>query len=111
MAGAKNLAWVYLLVAGLMEIAWPLGIKESAGFTRPLPVVGAVAAMAASMALFALAARSVPLGTAYAVWTGMGAAGAAILGMWLWQEPAGAARIACIVAIVAGVVGLKVFSA
>jgi quaternary ammonium compound-resistance protein SugE len=106
----RNLAWVYLVLAGLLEIAWPLGVKWSDGFTRPLPVLGAVLSIAASFALFGLASRSVPVGTAYAVWTGMGAAGAAILGMVLWQEPAGAARIACLVAIVAGVVGLKLFA-
>lgn len=104
------MAWVYLVLAGLMEVAWPLGLKASNGFSRPLPVAGAIVAIAASLALFALASRGVPLGTAYAVWTGMGAAGAALLGMLLWHEPAGAARIACLVAIVAGVVGLKLFS-
>lgn len=105
------MAWVYLVLAGVMEIAWPLGLKSSEGFTRPWPVVGAVAAIASSMALFGVASRGVPLGTAYAVWTGIGAAGAALLGMLLWHEPAGAARIACLVAIVGGVVGLKLFSA
>lgn len=104
------MAWFYLLLAGVLEIAWPLGVKYSAGFTRPAPVVLAVAAIAGSFALFGLASRGVPLGTAYAVWTGMGAAGAAILGMLVWGEPAGAARIACLVAIIAGVVGLKLFS-
>jgi quaternary ammonium compound-resistance protein SugE len=105
------MAWGILLLAGLCEIVWAVALKYAGGFTRLLPSVGILAAMAASAGLLSLALKSLPVGTAYAVWTGIGAAGAALLGMLLWHEPAGAARIACIVAIVGGVVGLKLFSA
>jgi quaternary ammonium compound-resistance protein SugE len=103
-------AWVYLLLAGLMEVAWPLGLKYSDGLTRFWPVFGGIAAMAASLGFFALAARSVPLGAGYAVWTGLGAAGTALIGMALFGEPATFLRIACLGAIVGGAVGLKLLS-
>jgi quaternary ammonium compound-resistance protein SugE len=105
------MAWVYLAMAGLLEIGWAVGLKFVDGFTRPLPSVATVAAMIASMVLLALAARSLPIGTAYAVFTGIGAAGAAIFGMIWLGEPREAARMLCIGLIVAGTVGLKLSSA
>jgi quaternary ammonium compound-resistance protein SugE len=103
-------SWILLLVAAGLEIVWAIGLKYTAGFTRLWPSVGTIAAMAASMYLLALAARHLPIGTAYAVWTGIGAVGTAILGMVWLHEPATAARLVCIGLIVAGVVGLKAFA-
>ena len=100
-------AWALLFVAGLLEIVWALGLKASDGFTRLLPSVVVVVAAAASFWLLALAMRVLPAGTAYAVWTGIGAAGTAALGIVLFGESAAALRLACIVLIVAGVLGLK----
>lgn len=102
-------SWLILLAAAALEIAWAVGLKSTAGFTRLWPSVGVIAAMAASMWLLALAARTLPIGTAYAVWTGIGAAGTAVVGMLVLKEPATVARLVCILLIVAGVVGLKVF--
>lgn len=102
--------WIILLVAALLEIVWAVGLKYTAGFTRLWPSVGTLAAMAASMYLLALAARELPIGTAYAVWTGIGAVGTAVIGMLWLGEPANAARVVCIAMIVGGVAGLKVFS-
>jgi quaternary ammonium compound-resistance protein SugE len=101
--------WTLLLMAAALEIVWAVGLKYVDGFTRLWPSVGVIAAMIASMGLLALAARGLPIGTAYAVWTGIGAAGTAIAGMILFDEIASAARITCLVFIVAGVVGLKFF--
>jgi quaternary ammonium compound-resistance protein SugE len=101
------MAWTYLFIAAALEIVWAVGLKSTAGFTRLWPSVGVGAAMAASMFLLALAARSVPIGTAYAVWTGIGAAGTAILGIVLYHESASAARLVCLALILTGVVGLK----
>ena len=100
-------AWAVLFVAGLLEIVWALGLKASEGFTKWLPSAIVVVAAAASFWLLALAMRVLPAGTAYAVWTGIGAAGTAVLGMVLFGESASALRLACIVLIVAGVLGLK----
>lgn len=100
-------AWAVLFVAGLLEIVWALGLKASDGFSKWLPSVVVVVAAAASFWLLALAMRVLPAGTAYAVWTGIGAAGTAVLGMVLFGESASALRLACIVLIVAGVLGLK----
>ncbi|MCA1620904.1 MAG: quaternary ammonium compound efflux SMR transporter SugE [Acidobacteria bacterium] len=105
------MAWLYLLVAGLMEVAWAVGLKYTEGFTRLWPSVWTGAALVVSMLLLAAAVRTLPLGTAYAVWTGIGAVGTAALGIVLFGEPASAARLACIVLIVAGLVGLKLTSA
>jgi quaternary ammonium compound-resistance protein SugE len=102
--------WIMLLVAALFEVAWAVGLKYTMGFTRLWPSVATVAAMAVSMYLLAVAARVLPIGTAYAVWTGIGAVGTAVLGILLWHEPANAARLGCIALIVIGVAGLKVFS-
>ncbi len=101
------MAWVVLFVAGLFEIAWAVGLKYAAGFTRLWPSVFVVASLALSMGLLGLALRTLPLGTAYAVWTGIGTVGTAVLGVALFREPATAARLACIGLIVAGIVGLK----
>lgn len=102
------MAWIWLLLAAVFEIGWAIGLKYSEGFTRPWPSAWTAASMVASMLLLGLAARSLPIGTAYAVWTGIGAAGTAALGMLWLGEPATAGRVACLGLIVAGVVGLKV---
>ena len=99
-----------LVIAGLFEVGWAVGLKYTNGFTRVWPSVATAAALAASVVLLALAVRTLPLGTAYAVWTGIGTAGTALLGLWLFDEPATAMRLLCIALILAGVVGLK-FSA
>jgi quaternary ammonium compound-resistance protein SugE len=101
------MAWALLFAAGILEIGWAIGLKYTDGFTRLWPSVWTIAAMVASMYLLALAARTLPIGTAYAVWVGIGAVGAMILGMVLLGEPRSAARVVCIGLIVAGVVGLK----
>ena len=100
-------AWALLLVAGALEIVWALALKASEGFTRWLPSLVVVIAAAVRFWLLALAMRVLPAGTAYAVWTGIGAAGTAVLGMAVFGEAASALRLACIVLIVAGVLGLK----
>ena len=102
-----NLSWLYLLIAGLSEIGWAVGLKYTEGFSRPLPTIATVAAMIVSFWFLALALRNIPLGTAYAVWTGIGAVGTVILGMVLFGEPRDLARIGCIALILAGVIGLK----
>lgn len=101
------MAWGILFLAGLLEIGWAVGLKYTDGFTRLWPSVGTGAALVASMALLGVALRTLPLGTAYAVWTGIGTIGTAVLGIALFGEPAGAMRLACIALIVAGIVGLK----
>ena len=100
-------SWSLLVAAGVLEVAWAIGLKFAEGFTRLWPSLGTAAAMIASMYLLALAARDLPIGTAYAVWTGIGAAGTAILGMVFLGEPGTGLRLACIGLIVLGVVGLK----
>jgi quaternary ammonium compound-resistance protein SugE len=102
--------WVYLFVAGLLEIVWAVGLKYTEGFTRLMPSAVTLAAMGASMALLGLALRTLPLGTAYAIWTGIGTVGTAIAGMVLLGEPAGAVRLLCIALIVAGIFGLKLLT-
>ena len=101
------MAWALLVAAGILEIGWAIGLKYTDGFTRLWPSIWTIAVMVASMYLLAVAARTLPIGTAYAVWVGIGAAGAMILGMTLLGEPRTVARIACVGLIVAGVVGLK----
>lgn len=101
-------SWLILLVAAAFEIVWASGLKSTHGFTKLWPSAGVIAAMVASMWLLAVSARDLPIGTAYAVWTGIGAVGTALIGILIFKEPATAARLACIVLIVAGVVGLKV---
>jgi len=104
-------AWVLLFLAGLLEVAWAVGLKYTDGFTRPLPTAATLVAMIASVILLALAVRTLPLGTAYAVWTGIGTAGAVLLGIVLFQEPATLARLFFVGLIVAGIVGLKLVTA
>ena len=104
----RTLAWVALFLAGLMEIGWAVGLKTTDGFTRLWPTVLTVLAMVASVLLLGWSVRTLPLGTAYAVWTGIGAVGTVVLGIAFFGEPASAARLACIGLILAGIVGLKV---
>jgi quaternary ammonium compound-resistance protein SugE len=101
------MAWALLLVAGLLEVGWAIGLKYTEGFTRLWPSVWTLAAMAGSVLLLGVAMKSLPVGTAYAVWVGIGAVGTAILGMVLFGEPATAGRLASLALIVAGIVGLK----
>ncbi|WP_221029378.1 quaternary ammonium compound efflux SMR transporter SugE [Actomonas aquatica] len=102
--------WVLLLIAAGLEVVWAVGLKSTQGFTKLGPSLLVGAAMIGSMWLLALAARHLPIGTAYAVWTGIGAVGTAIIGMAKLGEPATVARIVCILLIVAGIVGLKLFA-
>ncbi len=101
--------WMYLLVAGLFEIAWAVGLKYTEGFTRLLPSIGTMVAMVISFWLLAASLKTIPIGTAYAVWTGIGAVGTAILGMLLFGESTHVVRILCILMIVSGIAGLRVF--
>ena len=101
------MAWFYLFVAGLFEVAWAIGLKYTDGFSRLVPSVLTLVAMALSMALLGLALKTLPVGTAYAVWTGIGAVGTAVLGIYLFDDPATIARISSIALIVAGIAGLK----
>ncbi|MFT4252862.1 MAG: quaternary ammonium compound efflux SMR transporter SugE [Caulobacter sp.] len=104
------MAWIILFIAGLFEIGWAVGLKYTEGFTRPIPTVLTAISLVASMGLLGWAVKSLPLGTAYAVWTGVGAVGTAIVGILLFKEPATAARLVCLALIVSGILGLKVFS-
>lgn len=101
------MAWAILFVAGLLEVGWAIGLKYTEGFSRLMPSVLTLAAMAGSIILLGLALKTLPIGTAYAVWTGIGAVGTAILGIVLFGDPATVARLACIGLIVSGIVGLK----
>lgn len=105
------MAWIYLIIAGLLEIVWAIGLKHTEGFSRLWPSVATVGTMIASFILLSIALKTIPVGTGYAVWTGIGAAGTAVIGMMFLGEPREVLRILCIVLIVAGVVGLKVVSA
>lgn len=105
------MAWIYLLLAGLFEIGFAIGLKSTESFTRLLPSAFTLVAAAASLWLLTQALRSIPVGTAYAIWTGIGAVGVASLGIALFSESASPARLLCIAAIVAGVIGLKLTSA
>jgi quaternary ammonium compound-resistance protein SugE len=104
------MAWVVLFVAGLFEIGWAVGLKYTEGFTRPWPTIGTVISVVLSMGLLGVALRTLPVGTGYAVWTGIGTVGTAVLGIILFREPATAGRLFCIALIVAGIVGLKIVS-
>jgi quaternary ammonium compound-resistance protein SugE len=104
------MAWVTLFFAGLFEIGWAVGLKYTHGFTKLWPSVATVLSMAVSLALLGLSLRTLPLGTAYAVWTGIGAVGTVLLGIVLFGEPATAGRLACAGLIVAGIVGLKLLA-
>jgi quaternary ammonium compound-resistance protein SugE len=101
------MAWLLLLIAGLLEVGWAIGLKYTEGFSRLVPSVLTLLSMAASVGMLGLALKTLPIGTAYAVWTGIGAVGTAILGIALFGDSAGFARLACIGLIVAGIVGLK----
>lgn len=103
-------SWTYLFIAGVLEIVWAIGLKYTEGFTKLLPSSITIVAMAASVWFLALALRTIPVGTGYAVWTGIGAVGTAILGMMLFAESAAPARLVCIGLIVAGIAGLKFLS-
>ncbi len=105
------MAWITLFAAGLFEIGWAIGLKYTDGFTRPLPTAATVGSMVVSLGLLGIALKSLPLGTAYAVWTGVGTVGTAVLGIVLFGEPAHALRLACIGLILAGIVGLTLVSA
>ncbi len=102
------MAWLVLIVAGLFEVGWAVGLKYTDGFTRFWPTIGTVVSMVISLGLLGLALRSLPLGTAYAVWTGVGTVGTALLGMALFHESATVSRLACIGLIVCGIAGLKI---
>ncbi|MDF2799376.1 MAG: sugE [Devosia sp.] len=104
------MAWFYLFIAGLFEVAWAIGLKYSEGFTRIVPTTLTVAAMIASVVLLGLALRDLPVGTGYAIWTGIGTVGTVILGMVLFGDPATAARLGCIGLIIAGIAGLKLLT-
>ena len=104
------MAWVILFIAGLFEIGWAVGLKYTEGFTRIGPTVFTAVSLIASMGLLGVAVRSLPLGTAYAVWTGIGAAGTVILGIILFKEPATVARLVCVGLILSGILGLKLLT-
>jgi len=104
------MAWINLIIAGVFEIGWAIGLKYTQGFTRILPSLATVGAMIVSFALLSRALKTIPVGTAYAVWTGIGATGTAILGMVLFGESRDVLRVFCILMIIAGVVGLKIVS-
>ncbi len=104
------MAWIYLVIAGLFEIAWAIGLKYTEGFTRLWPSAGTVAAMIVSFLFLAESLKSIPVGTGYAVWTGIGAAGTAVMGIILFDESRDLVRILCILTIVAAIAGLKVSS-
>lgn len=99
--------WIHLIIAGLLEVAWAVGLKHTDGWTRPWPSALTAALMIASFFFLSLALRALPIGTAYAIWTGIGAVGTALVGIFVFGEPRTAARLACIVLIVAGIAGLK----
>lgn len=101
------MAWVILFFAGLFEIGWAIGLKQTNGFTRLVPTILTIASMIASLGLLGLALKTLPLGTAYAVWTGIGTVGTVILGIWLYGESSDIIRLGCIALIMAGIVGLK----
>lgn len=104
------MAWIYLLIAGFLEIGWAVGLKYSEGFTRFWPSLGTVAAMIASFFFLSIALKTLPLGTAYAVWTGIGAVGTTVIGLLFFGESRETLRILCILLIVAAIIGLKLTS-
>jgi len=102
--------WLHLIIAGLLEVAWAVGLKQTSGWTRLWPSVITVALMIASFFFLSLALRTLPIGTAYAIWTGIGAIGTALIGLYIFDEPRTAARLVCILLIISGVIGLKLAS-
>lgn len=107
---SRPMHWIILFLAGLLEVAWAVGLKYTEGFSRPVPTALTLAAMAGSVLLLGLALRVLPLGTAYAVWTGIGTVGTVIWGIVMLDEPADVARLACIGMIVLGILGLKLLT-
>lgn len=105
--GICLMSWLLLLLAGLFEVAWAIGLKYTDGFSRPLPILLTLSAMGVSVLLLAMAVKQLPLGTAYAVWTGIGAVGTVLMGIWLFNEPATLARVLCLLLIIGGILGLK----
>ncbi|ACF43055.1 quaternary ammonium compound efflux SMR transporter SugE [Pelodictyon phaeoclathratiforme] len=105
-----SISWIFLIIAGCLECGWAVGIKYTEGFSRPIPSLLTASAMIASFWLLSLAMKTIPVGTAYAVWTGIGATGVAIVGMLFLDEPRDIARILCLLLILSGVIGLKIFS-
>ncbi|NKJ05731.1 quaternary ammonium compound efflux SMR transporter SugE [Rhizobium sp. SG741] len=101
------MAWFLLFLAGLFEIGWAVGLKYTDGFTRPMPTAFTIISMVISVVLLGLAVKTLPMGTAYAVWTGIGTVGTVLLGIWLLGDPATLVRVACIALIVTGIAGLK----
>lgn len=101
------MSWIYLIIAGVLEVGWAIGLKYTHGFTRPLPSILTAVAIIASMLLLSLAARTLPIGTAYAIWVGIGTIGAAVLGMFLFDEPRTFGRIFFLALLVVALVGLK----
>jgi quaternary ammonium compound-resistance protein SugE len=104
------MAWIYLIIAGILETGWAIGLKYTDGFTRPVPSILTAAAIVASMVLLSFAARTLPIGTAYGIWVGIGTVGAVVLGMVLFDEPRTAGRIFFLVLLVVSLVGLKLTS-
>lgn len=104
------MAWIALFVAGLFEIGWAVGLKFTEGFSRPVPTLATAACFVVSLGLLGWSVKSLPLGTAYAVWTGVGAVGTAIVGILVFKEPATAGRLACLALIVSGILGLKLLA-
>lgn len=104
------MSWVYLFIAGLFEVAWAIGLKYTEGFTRLVPTVLTIACILISLGLLGMALKTLPVGTAYAIWTGIGSVGTAALGIYLFGDPATVMRLSCIGLIVAGIVGLKLVS-
>jgi quaternary ammonium compound-resistance protein SugE len=104
------MAWIYLVIAGIAEIGWALGMKYTNGFTKPVPTILTLAVMAVSIFFLGLAVKQLPLGTAYAVWTGIGTVGTVILGIYFFNEPSDLIRLTCIGLIVIGILGLKLVS-
>lgn len=102
------MAWLLLVIAGILEIGWAVGLKYTKGFTELWPTIGTVVAMIASISLLGIAMRTLPVGTAYAAWTGIGAIGTVILGIVLFGESAGVGRLVCVALILAGIIGLKI---
>ncbi len=105
------MAWLYLFAAGLLECVWPIALKESAGFSKFIPSLVTIVVGALSLLLLSFAMRQIPIGTAYAAWTGIGATGVALIGILYYGDAATVARLGCIMLIVAGVIGLRVFGA
>lgn len=103
--------WLFLVIAGLLEVWWALGLKYSQGFTKPIPSIFTILGMIASFYFLSLALKNLPLGTAYAIWTGIGTIGTVLLGIILFKEPISIMRMVCIIFIVSGIIGLKLLSA